>query len=259
MTIIPRTAWEDPAVPVSGPVAQLGVVSAIVWHYPGGNTGTLETDGQKAAYLRAEQRDYVSNRGYSLGYNWTIFPDGSCWEARGLLYQSAANGSTSWNEHGFACQFATPTVQSDLTAAQIKAAQELTAYVEAAVHRPVGQWCHRDVRSQVWPAIASPGKWTTSCPGDLIYARCHDGQFRPADPPPTPPEPITEDDVQIRYRDKRYYNIWLVGAAPALNLSGQLDAYFATKGIELVEGEHDQMLRGLLVQSGLTTADLVPR
>ena len=146
-----------------------------------------------------------------------------------------------------------------MTAAQIKAAQELTAYVEAAVHRPVGQWCHRDVRSQVWPAIASPGKWTTSCPGDLIYARCHDGQFRPADPPPTPPEPITEDDVQIRYRDKRYYNIWLVGAAPALNLSGQLDAYFATKGIELVEGEHDQMLRGLLVQSGLTTADLVPR
>ena len=106
MTIIPRTAWEDPAVPVTGPVAQLGIVSAIVWHYPGGNTGTLETDGQKAAYLRAEQRDYVSNRGYSLGYNWTIFPDGSCWEARGLLYQSAANGSSSWNEHGFAAQFA---------------------------------------------------------------------------------------------------------------------------------------------------------
>jgi hypothetical protein len=50
----------------------------------------------------------------------------------------------------------------------------------------------------------------------------------------------------------------LVGAAPALNLSGELDSYLASKGIELVEGVHDQMLNGLLMQSGLSRADLVP-
>lgn len=57
------------------------------------------------------------------------------------------------------------------------------------------------------------------------------------------------------YRDIRYQNIWLVGAGVALALSGEL---FATYGdLELVTGNHDQMLKCLLYQSGLDYTDLV--
>jgi hypothetical protein len=58
------------------------------------------------------------------------------------------------------------------------------------------------------------------------------------------------------YRDRRYQNIWLVGAGPALALSGELFADYQ-EWLTLVTGEHDQMLKCLLYQSGLDFLDLV--
>lgn len=59
-----------------------------------------------------------------------------------------------------------------------------------------------------------------------------------------------------RYRDLRYWNVWLVGSGPALALSGELHASY--EDIPLIEGEHDQMLTSLMFQSGLSWDDLVP-
>lgn len=58
------------------------------------------------------------------------------------------------------------------------------------------------------------------------------------------------------YRDRRYANIWLVGAGPALALSGEL--YESLKAwIGEVNGVHEQMLKCMLFQSGLDAGDLV--
>lgn len=58
------------------------------------------------------------------------------------------------------------------------------------------------------------------------------------------------------YRDTRYQNIWLVGCGPALALSGELFASYQ-EWIGLVVGRHDQMLKCLMMQSGLDMTDLV--
>lgn len=68
-----------------------------------------------------------------------------------------------------------------------------------------------------------------------------------------------EHTAMVRYRDIRYTNVWLVGAGPAINLSGLLDQHYARLGVPLVEDTHDVMLRSLMYQSGLTAGDLVRR
>lgn len=59
-------------------------------------------------------------------------------------------------------------------------------------------------------------------------------------------------------KHSRYQNIWLVGAGPALALSGELYASYQKAGLELVISDHPQLLESLLVQSGLQLDDLVP-
>jgi hypothetical protein len=250
--------WEDPSFRITGPPAQLGLISALTAHYPGGNPGDLSSDAKCAAYMRRMQREYVTDRGYSLGYNWMIPPNGTIWEARGILYVNAANGSSSWNARSFAVQFANGPGEA-LTDAQVQAARWLHGHLMALCDRSIAWNAHGQVRSQTWPTLAPPSQWSTQCPGALIWRALASGEleYRPL-PPPIIVPPTEEEPVQVRYRDRRYLNIWLVGAAPALNLSGELDSYLAGKGIELVEGIHDQMLNGLLMQSGLSRADLVP-
>jgi hypothetical protein len=169
MLTVPRSTWELPAEPVTGPAADHGLLSSVTWHYPGTTTSAPSTDAQKVAYLRAEQHSYTTIRGYSLGYGYTIFADGTCWEARGLDYRNAADGSTTWNMHSVAVQFCTATIDTPLTAEQVATAGEFVAWLETQLGRPVAQWGHRDVRSQTWPNIAAPGHQTTACPGDAIY------------------------------------------------------------------------------------------
>lgn len=54
-----------------------------------------------------------------------------------------------------------------------------------------------------------------------------------------------------------YQNIWLVGAGPALALSGEL--YASYKGtVEMIVSAHPQLLESMLIQSGLQLSDLVP-
>jgi hypothetical protein len=75
---------------------------------------------------------------------------------------------------------------------------------------------------------------------------------------PEIPPSTEDDDMNARLvKNPRYQNIWLVGSGPALALSPELyDSYKAT--VPLVVTDHAQLLDSLLLQSGMSTADLVP-
>ena len=76
---------------------------------------------------------------------------------------------------------------------------------------------------------------------------------------PTPPV-VDEDDMKtaVLVSFKEYHNVWLVGAGPALNVTPELFDHYKKLGVpEVVQVLHPQMLNGLLLQSGLTRADLV--
>ena len=87
----PRAHWENPAQPVTGPGPQ-GVRGTWVIHYPG-NDGFTEplSDDEMIVYCRAMQNDYVTNRGYSLGYSFVVSQSGLAYEARGFDINNAAN------------------------------------------------------------------------------------------------------------------------------------------------------------------------
>jgi hypothetical protein len=188
--IVPRSTWQDPAFPITGPPAQLGLISALTAHYPGGNPGDLSSDAKCAAYMRRMQREYVTDRGYSLGYNWMIPPQGGIWEARGILYNNAANGSTSWNLRAFAVQFANGPGEA-LTDAQLSSARWLHGHLMALCDRQIAWNAHGQVRGQVWPALAPPSQWSTQCPGALIWRQLASGElnYRPLPPPVLPSKP----------------------------------------------------------------------
>lgn len=71
--------------------------------------------------------------------------------------------------------------------------------------------------------------------------------------------PLEDDDMSAArlVKHTRYQNIWLVGAGPALALSGELYASYKDT-IPLITSDHPQLLESLLVQSGLQLGDLVP-
>ena len=191
----PRSDWEVPGKTISGPAINRALVSSITVHYPGGNTGPLDTVERQRDYLRRMQADYLTSRGYSLGYSWVVMPDGNVWESRGLLYRNAADGSSSWNLHGVSIQFATPTINTPLTAAQINAARWLYAEVSHACGRDLTYVAHGAVRNQVWPAQALDGQWQTACPGQAVWAQ-HLLLYPPLEPPV--PEPIpTEEPMRV--------------------------------------------------------------
>ena len=87
----PRSHWEVPSQPVTGP-EPLGVRGTWVIHYPG-NSGfdTPLTDDEMIQYCRNVQNDYVTNRGYSVGYSFIVSQSGLAYEARGFDINNAAN------------------------------------------------------------------------------------------------------------------------------------------------------------------------
>ena len=125
-----------------------------------------------------------TDRGYSLGYNWMIPPNGTIWEARGILYANAANGSTTWNAKAFAVQFANGPGEA-LTEAQKQAARWLHGHLMALCDRQIAWNAHGQVRGQTWPTLAPPSQWSTACPGALIWRALAAGEldYRPLPPP----------------------------------------------------------------------------
>jgi hypothetical protein len=272
-SIRPRTDWEDPKWPVTGPEASAWLVEAIVVHYPGVASKLPTTDAGVIARLRNEQRSTLDRKpdGYSLGYNWEIDTRGVVWEVRGADIRCAANGSSTWNLRTVAVQLQTDG-DKDCTDAQVDAMRELVAWLRTVYARPLPLVGHRQVRGMKWPLLNPGPNWGTSCPGPALAVRLATHSFEPLPaPPPKPqfpafPPPKPNPTITVE-GDERVKNIrWNRPDAPGHNVGLVYDgvhlkhvgnghaaqANIALYGSEIVWGNDYkavEMLEGLIKDS----------
>ena len=147
----PRAHWEDPAQPVTGPVPQ-GVRGTWVIHYPG-NSGFTEplSDYEMILYCQNMQDDYVTNRGYSIGYSFVVSQSGLAYEARGFDINNAAN-------KGDKMKPAIPNFNAVSMSIQVASSAQNPASNAAVV--------------KVNEIIALEPEWDVLCHIDVDYTQC---------------------------------------------------------------------------------------
>lgn len=182
-TVHSRYEWETADYPVGGSSLDLRDLEFITIHYNGANEDLdgdddVYTDADTIDSLRDSQRQYVEGRGYSLGYNSEIAPDGDEWEIRGYDFSSAANGCSAVNNPSYTIQVPTSTPESDPTAAQVEGVRAAVLRIRRAAAAAGNTNFlyingHRDVRP------LCDGLSGTSCPGEALYAMILDGSLEP--------------------------------------------------------------------------------
>jgi hypothetical protein len=180
-TLHGREEWVG-SEPVSGNAMTIGELRYITVHYNGGSADLdgaddVYQDSDFARYIRNDHGYYLRSRGYSLGYNSMIAPDGDEWEVRGFTYRSAANGCSAVNRPGYAIQVALPSVTARPTAPQIAGLRHAIARIRAYARGAGNPHTltingHRDVR----PLCGSGG---TGCPGEALYELVRTGALEP--------------------------------------------------------------------------------
>lgn len=195
MTVIhTRGSWQSSDCPVTGPASTPDEWSYVTLHWPGGKCGS-----DAPAVLRSMQASWVSSKGYSLGYNFAVWPDGSAWEIRGWDIRCAANGDQSVNRPGVAILLAVPDMNTSPSSAMTAAVTDVVELTRGRVSQGLGINGHRDVRPE-----------PTQCPGDVIYGMIYAGRFEPS---PVPGPPVGGETTVMYYRDDRPegWQIWAVG------------------------------------------------
>lgn len=178
LTIIPRTDWQSPKQPVTGPAMEAGKVHLLVAHYTAASTIPADVP----AYLRAIQNDYLTdpNRGYSIGYNFAIDQAGLCYQLRGLDIKCAANkGNTpavNRNPETIAVLCLVNGAEA-MNAAMLDTFHQLAPWVDQHFGRTLDIVGHRDIDA-------------TACPGDGIYGQLSAGVLDPPAEKPNPPEVV---------------------------------------------------------------------
>jgi hypothetical protein len=187
LSIIPRSSWQDPAMPVRQPgqaALQMSRIRMFVAHYTAAQTVPTDT----ASYLRAIQRDYLVNRGYSIGYNFAVDRTGQAWECRGWDIQAAANRGYNDQTITVLCLVNWQDAMGDPPM--------------AVTFRNIGAEANRRT-GRTLTVVGHNDIGATRCPGDGITAQLAAGALTPGTgpaptpPPPDPqpePEPIPEDD-----------------------------------------------------------------
>jgi hypothetical protein len=107
---------------------------------------------------------------------------------------------------------------------------------------------HRVIPHHAMPDAA------TQCPG---YAIEEPSIWAQLVAPIDQEAPVGSNTELVRYRDKRYANIFLMPSG--MHLSPALDEAYTAFGVQLVEDTHDQTLTSLLYRNGLSPSQLVPR
>ena len=161
----------------------LSSLEYITIHYNGGNLNLNGSDGKYqdtdfAQILRNMQNDYVRNRGYSLGYNSAVAPDGDEWEIRGQQYRAASNGCRTVNIKAYTIIVPIAHINANLNAAQIQGVKNVVKRIRALAkaagnNRKLYINGHGDVRA------TCPDKSGTACPGPAIRALIKSGAFEP--------------------------------------------------------------------------------
>jgi N-acetylmuramoyl-L-alanine amidase len=156
MRLISREQWLAVAWLGGSPAFQAASIDHMTAHYAGANGLNVGTQTQDEAMLNAMQNDYRTNRGYDLGYSYCIAMDGTVYEIRGQRVRAASDGYENTNTETVSTLFLLPNETSDLTSAQILAAQELMTLVRRTC-----------LGAQHW--VGHRDEYPTSCPGDIIY------------------------------------------------------------------------------------------
>lgn len=182
----PRSDWVDPKYPVTGPSCDLRKIEYITLHWPGGSVSPAPgnwTPHETVVDLQGEQKNYVTTRGYSIGYNFCVDYIGHRWILRGYDFKCAANGGSTSNTKGLAIQLKMDINQSP-TPAMIDGTRDMVAEIRGRINRSLPINGHRDVRPE-----------PTSCPGAIIYRMIQDGVFEPQGIPDVPIPPVTPGKV----------------------------------------------------------------
>jgi hypothetical protein len=178
----PVDEWQLASQPVDGTAMDLRALRYITIHY---NGASQDLDGSDNAYqdadfaqiLRGMQSSYLSARGYSLGYNSAIAPDGDEWEIRGLAYRNAANGCTDVNVPGYAIQITLPYPEAEPTDAQILGARLAISRVRD-IARAAGNTDHLELNGH-GDVRALCGDGGTACPGPALRELIASGALDP--------------------------------------------------------------------------------
>ncbi|MGE4425484.1 MAG: hypothetical protein AB7G37_03415 [Solirubrobacteraceae bacterium] len=184
--------------------------------------------------------------GADVPYSFVVFPGAT--PGDGIVVEGRGPGQTGAHTHGFnstryGVAFAGNTMVEAVTPGVVAAFRAVgeRLFDPAGAARTFG---HRD-------------HGQTLCPGDHLYVELPQLQ------PPFLPNLFVpeEDDTMKALRIvgfRQFGNRWLIGAGPALNLSGELADSYRADGVQEVlhDQVHDQLLHGLLEQSGLDVTDL---
>lgn len=192
-TLHRREVWQDPKLPVTGPKPTMAQWDTFPLHYtaavnlPDGDLGEFQY--QIKPYLQAIQRDYTTNRGYSIGYGFAVDWLGGVWELRGYDIKNAAN--LNWN-HRTGPILCLVDGADPLTAEALWSVNALYAEANRRTGRTLSLKGHRDIGA-------------TACPGGGIYAQIQSGAVRPLTAaelyPPVAPEPIEPPPLIIPEED----------------------------------------------------------
>lgn len=177
-----RESWQDQRYPVFGPLDNPADNDTIVIHYTAADNLIDGDPGEHAsdlpAYMRAMQRSYVLNRGYSLGYLFAVDWLGGVWQIRGWEFQSAAN--KDHNGHTWPILMLVDGADS-ATPEAVRSVQLIGYEASRRAGRPQAVKGHGQLRVETGVGTA------TACPGVGLQAQVNAGVFSPKAPPPVPP------------------------------------------------------------------------
>jgi hypothetical protein len=191
-----RWEWEDPDHTIdrhtNSGAFPWQYCDTFVIHY----TAAPSIPDDTAGYLRAIQRDYITNRhggpkwtgadgkvydGYSIGYSAAVTQTGDDWELRGVRTMAAA--TSGWNSRSFACLVLVDGAEP-CTPAAVEKVRELVAFVRAHSPGPVTIKGHQE---------CGP----TACPGAGVQAQIESGVFEPR---------RNGDDMECLPKPRRLYD-----------------------------------------------------
>lgn len=206
--MITRAQWEQPGYRVvdhsTSPPVDPTALTDVVIHYPG-TTGPITTL-DPVVWTQNLQRSYVDSRGYSVGYNFGYWADGTEIELRGWDFRNAANavpGDKGANLRTLSLLIIVGA-QSPATGAQIDAVRARRAQINNRTGRNIGRLGHGDLEP-------------TTCPGAGIAAQLTAGLFDP--------QPTIEGDPMylIPPPPERPGGRWLVCAPSGYRLANSHD------------------------------------
>lgn len=185
-----REQWEEPGYRIrehtGAPPVDPTELRYTVNHYPGAKS----IGGDPVTWFRAAQRAWVIARGYSLGYGWGYWPDGTEIEVRGWDYRNAANDVPDHpgdeNRQSVALLLVVPGLGDagqPATPAQVAAVQRRLREVHDRCGRELPNLVHGDLE-------------TTECAGAGVNRQTALGLFLP----PIPDEENTDMMIAIMRR-----------------------------------------------------------